>query len=63
MTSSQDVRLWLIPQRFWATTRNMDKVQADNLMEKVIELAEKRDVEALRKYDFVWIDQDQRSIA
>jgi len=63
MTTSQDVRLWLVPQRFWAVTRNMDKLQADSLMEKVMELAEKRDVEALRQYDFVVIDANRRSIA
>ncbi len=63
MTASQDIRLWLIPQRFWAVTRNMDKVQADTLMEQVIELAEKRDVEALRKFDFVVVDRDRRNLA
>lgn len=63
MTTSQDVRVWLVPQRFWAVTRNMDKVQADSLMEKVMELAEKRDVEALRQYDFVVIDRNRRNIA
>ena len=63
MTPSQDLRLWLIPQRFWAVTRNMDKRQADSLMEKVMELAEKHDFEALRQFDFVVIDKNRRSIA
>lgn len=63
MTSSQDLRLWLVPQRFWAVTRNMDKKQADSLMERVMELAEKHDVEALRQFDFVVIDKDRRHIA
>ena len=63
MTSSQDVRLYLVPQRFWAVTRNMDQTQADNLMDKVMELAEKRDVEALQQFDFVVIDTDRRHIA
>ncbi len=62
MTSSQDVRLWLVPQRFWAVTRNMDQKQADTLMERVMELAEKRDVEALRQFDFVVVSKD-RNIA
>ena len=62
-SSSQDVRLWLVPQRFWAVTRNMDKVQADTLMERVMELAEKNDVEALRQFDFIVIDRDRRNIA
>ncbi len=62
MTSSQDIRLWLVPQRFWAVTRNMDQKQADTLMERVMELAEKRDVEALRQFDFVVVSKD-RNIA
>ena len=63
MTSSQDLRLYLIPQRFWAVTRNMDQKQADSLMETVMELAEKHDFDALRKFDFVMIDRDHRNIA
>jgi len=63
MTSSQDLRLWLVPQRFWAVTRNMDKTQADSLMERVMELAEKHDVEALRQFDFVVIDKTRHNIA
>ncbi len=62
MTSSQDIRLWLVPQRFWAVTRNMDQKQADTLMERVMELAEKRDMEALRQFDFVVVSRD-RNIA
>jgi len=63
MTSSQDIRLWLVPQRFWAVTRNMDQRQADTLMERVMELAEKRDMEALRQFDFVVVSKDRRNIA
>jgi hypothetical protein len=63
MTTSQDVRLWLVPQRFWAVTRNMDKTQVDNLMDQVMELAEKRDVEALKQFDFVVVDNTRRNIA
>jgi hypothetical protein len=60
MTASQNLRLWLVPQRFWAVTRHMNEKQADSLMQKVIELAEKKDVEALREYDFVIVDRDRR---
>ena len=63
MTSSQDIRLWLVPQRFWAVTRNMDQKQADTLMERVMELAEKRDMEALRQFDFVVVSKDRRNLA
>jgi len=63
MTSSQDLRVWLIPQRFWAVTRNMDQKQADSLMERVMELAERNDLDALRQFDFVVIDRNRRHIA
>ena len=63
MTSSQDLRLYLIPQRFWAVTRNMDQKQADSLMERVMELAERHDLEALRQFDFVVVDRSHRNIA
>ena len=59
MTSSQDLRVWLIPQRFWAVTRNMDQTQADSLMQRVMDLAERHDVEGLRQFDFVVIDKER----
>lgn len=63
MTTSQDLRVWLIPQRFWAVTRNMDRNQADSLMQKVMELAERHDVDGLKQFDFVVIDGNRRNIA
>jgi hypothetical protein len=63
MTTSQDLRVWLIPQRFWAVTRNMDEKQADSLMQKVMELAERNDLDALRQFDFVVVDRNRRNIA
>jgi hypothetical protein len=41
----------------------MDQTQADSLMQQVMELAERHDFDALRKFDFVVIDQDRRTIA
>jgi len=63
MTSSQDLRVWLIPQRFWAVTRNMDQSQAETLMQRVMDLAERHDLEALRQFDFVVVDHNRRNIA
>ena len=48
--------IWFLPHKFWAATRNMPKQYADKLLDEVIELAEARDLEALRKYDFVSLD-------
>lgn len=48
--------IWFLPHRFWAATRNMPREQADRLLDEVIALAEVRDLEALRKYDFVSLE-------
>ena len=48
--------IWFLPHRFWAAMRNMPKEHADRLLDEVITLAEVRDLEALRKYDFVSLE-------
>jgi hypothetical protein len=48
--------IWFLPHKFWAATRNMPKERADRLLDEVIELAEARNLEALRKYDFVSLE-------
>jgi len=52
--------IWFLPHKFWAATRNMPKEHADKLLSEVIELAEARDLEALRKYDFVSLQNPYR---
>jgi hypothetical protein len=53
MTASERIPIYLNPQRFWAATRNMKPEQADSLLQRVSELAERRETEALRQYDFI----------
>jgi len=48
--------IWFLPHRFWAATRNMPKEHADRLLDDVIALAEVRDVDTLRKYDFISLE-------
>lgn len=56
---SQDVnqreRIWFFPNKFWAATKDMPKEEASRLMEEVEKFAEAKDVEALRKYPFVFV--------
>ena len=52
--------IWFLPRKFWAATRNMPKEHADRLLDEVITLAEVRDLEALRKYDFVSLENPYR---
>jgi len=55
--------IWFFPHKFWAATRNMPKEQADKLLDEVILLSEVRDLEALRKYDFVSLENPYRKKA
>jgi hypothetical protein len=47
--------IWLNPPKFWAATKDMSQQQVDMLMETVLFLAEIRNLEALRKFDFIGI--------
>lgn len=53
MTPDNRVRVWLVPQKFWAATRNMQPEQADSLLQRVSELAEHNQTDALRQFDFI----------
>ena len=64
MTAENRARVWLVPQKFWAATRNMKPEQADSLLQRVSELAERNQMEALRQYDFIIVGNlQQRHIA
>lgn len=46
-------RIWFYPAKFWAATKHMPPDSADELLAKVIALAEALDLEALCRFDFV----------
>lgn len=48
-------RIWFFPQKFWAATKGMPQDQVSSLMEEVERLAAAGDVQALRKYPFVFV--------
>jgi hypothetical protein len=62
MIAENCARVWLVPQKFWAATRNMKPEQADSLLQKISDLAEQNQMEALREYDFIIVGslKDQR---
>jgi hypothetical protein len=51
--TTDSVRVWLVPQKFWAATRNMQPEQAEMLLQKVSDLAERKETEALKQFDFI----------
>ena len=55
MTSVSPEPIWFNPPKFWAATRGMSPQQVDALMDTVFFLAEIRNLEALRKFDFIGI--------
>ncbi len=48
-------RIWLHPPKFWARTKEMSKDQVDELMIRIWQMAEERDLQGLRQFDFIFI--------
>jgi len=48
-------RIWFFPHKFWEATKNMPKEEAANLMAEVEQYAAAGDVQALKRYSFVFI--------
>ena len=52
---NQRERIWFFPNKFWAATKGMPTEDISKLMEEVEHYAEAKDLEALRKYPFVFV--------
>jgi len=48
-------RIWFFPNKFWAATKGMPADEVNRLMEEVERYAEAKNVEALKKYPFVYV--------
>jgi len=48
-------RIWFNPQKFWAATKGVPQEEVDRLVDRLMRLAESRDLDALRRYDFISI--------
>jgi len=48
-------RIWFFPNKFWAVTKGMPADEVSRLMAEVERYAEERNVEALKKYPFVFV--------
>ncbi len=58
MSASDCEPIWFNPPKFWAATKDMSPQQIDSFMDTLMFLAEIRDLESLRKYDFISIGRD-----
>ena len=53
-------RIWFFPDKFWRATKGMPAEEVSKLMEEVERYAAARDVEALKKYPFVFVGDPYR---
>ena len=51
--SEQAERIWFNPSKFWGATKDMPPEQVDLLWESVQQLAATRNLDALRRYEFI----------
>ena len=52
---NQRERIWFFPDKFWAATKGMPDDEVNKLMEEVESYAAAKNVEALKKYSFVYV--------
>ena len=53
-------RIWFFPHKFWQATKVMPAEQATALLQEVEAYAAAGDVQALRKYSFVFVGNPYR---
>ena len=46
-------RIWFHPPKFWAATNHMGKEEADELLNRVLLMAEHSELDRLRQYSFI----------
>ena len=54
MTDTSE-KIWFNPPIFWAATQGMSSDEADALLDTVLTLAERRDLNTLRQFNFITI--------
>ncbi len=55
MTADNTDPIWFHPAKFWGATRAMSREELDQFMDRIMDLAERRDLESLRRFDFITI--------
>ena len=53
--TNQRERIWFFPDKFWQATKGMPQDEVSRLMAEVETYAAAKDVEALKKYPFVFV--------
>jgi hypothetical protein len=53
VTANPKERIWFHPPKFWAATNHMRKEEADELLNRVLRMAENSELDRLRQYTFI----------
>ena len=61
MTTNPEKRIWFNPPKFWAATSHLRKEEADELLNRVLRMAEDADWERLRQYNFISVGRHKAS--
>jgi hypothetical protein len=60
VTPANSERIWFSPPKFWAATKGVPPEEADDILDEVLQLAAKRDLNVLQKFEFIRIGEDWR---
>lgn len=63
MTPARTPRIWLHPPEFWAATEGMLPDEVGRFMDQLFSLAEQGELNALREYDFISIEEEDEAAA
>lgn len=50
---SSDGPIWIDPPAYWQATSGMTSVEIEELLDRIMELKQKGDIESLQRYSFV----------
>jgi hypothetical protein len=53
VTPNSEHRIWFHPPKFWAATNHLRKEEADELLNRVLRMAENSEVDRLRQFSFI----------
>lgn len=53
MTANSSPRIWFHPPKFWAATNHLRKEEADELLNRVLRMAENSELDRLRQFTFI----------
>lgn len=62
MESAGLLQVWIYPPRYWTATQSMTDAQKTDLLDRIEQLIQARDVAALREYEFVELNPTAMSL-